>query len=212
MVAGRSLRWLQEQEGQTFTPALDSFIGRDYCRARQMIVIRRPTLDDAAGTARVHALSWKSAYRGIVPDEFLDAIDVEEWAERHRRSMVEDPEDFVSYLAEVDGEIVGWALGGPNRDPALDYAAELFTLYLLPNYTRQGIGRRLMRAVAESLVESGFGSMVLLVLADNWPARRFYESLGGRCVSEKEHPIGGVSLMEVAYGWKDLRWLLKAAG
>ena len=126
-----------------------------------MIVIRRPTLDDAAGTARVHALSWKSAYRGIVPDEFLDAIDVEEWAERHRRNMAEDPEDFVPLVAEMDGEIVGWALGGPSRDPTLDYAAELFTLYLLPDYTRQGIGRRLVEAEAEALVSLGFESMVL---------------------------------------------------
>ena len=177
-----------------------------------MLEIRRPTLDDAAGTARVHALSWKSAYRGMVPDEFLDDIDVDAWAERHRRSMAEDPEDFVPYVAEVGGEIVGWALGGPNRDPALGFSGELFTLYLLPDYVRQGIGRRLMRAVAESLVELGFESMVLWVLKDNRPARLFYEAMGGRYVAEKEHPIGGVSQTEVAYGWYDLREWLGAAG
>ena len=177
-----------------------------------MIVIRRTSLADAAGTARVHALSWKSAYRGIVPDDFLEAIDVDAWAERHRRSMVEDPQDFVSYVAELEGEIVGWALGGPNRDSALGFSAELFTLYLLPEYVRQGIGRRLVRAVAESLVELGFGSLVLWVLADNRPARQFYEAMGGQYVAEKQYPIGGVSLVEVAYGWDDLKTLLEIAG
>ena len=177
-----------------------------------MITIRMPALNEAASTARVHALSWKSAYRGIVPDDYLDSIDVDVWAERHRRSMLEDPEGFVSFIAEVRGEIVGWALGGPNRDPALGFSGELFTIYLLPEYLRQGIGRKLISAVAGSLLASGFESMVVWVLAENRPARRFYEALGGRYVTEKEHSIGGVSLMEVAYGWEDVRELSAAAG
>ena len=175
------------------------------------ITIRHPALEDAAAIARVHALSWQSAYRGIVPDEFLDAIDVDAWAERHRRNMAEDPANFVSCVAEAEGEIVGWALGGPNRDAASGLAGELFTIYLLPERLRRGIGRRLIREVAESLIGLGFGSMIVWVLADNRPAMGFYEALGGRYVAEKEHPIGGVSLMEVAYGWRDLRELVKAA-
>ena len=177
-----------------------------------MVVLRTPAVWDAGAIARVHALSWKSAYRGIVPDEFLDAIEVDAWAERHRRNMAEDPEGFVSYVAEVDEEIVGWALGGPNRSESSEFASELFTIYLLPEYLRQGIGRMLIAAVAKSLVACGFSSMNVWVLAENWPARRFYEALGGIYLSEKEVTIGGVSLMEVSYGWRDLGTLLEAAG
>ena len=177
-----------------------------------MIAIRRSTLDDAAAIARVHALSWQTAYRGIVPDEFLDAIDVEVWAERHRRNMAEDPEEFVSCVAEAQGEIVGWALGGPNRDASLEFSSELFTIYLHPDFLRRGIGRRLTAAVAEALVAAGSGSMLVWALAENRPARRFYEALGGRYLTEKEQPIGGVSLMEVAYGWEDLSALVDVAG
>lgn len=169
-----------------------------------MITIRQPTLEDADAIARVHALSWQSTYRGIVPDEFLDDIDVAVWAERHRRNMAEDPVDFVSHVAEAHGEIVGWALGGPNRDDSLEYASELFTIYLHPDYLRRGIGRRLMAAVAGSLLAAGSGSMLVWVLSENRPARRFYEALGGRYLTEKEISIGGASLMEVAYGWEDL--------
>ena len=176
------------------------------------VTIRKPALNEAASTALVHALSWKSAYRGIVPDDYLDAIDVDVWAERHRLSMEEDPEGFVSFVAEMGGEIVGWALGGPNRDPAMGLSGELFTIYLLPEYLRRGIGRKLISAVAGSLQASGLKSMVVWVLAENRPARRFYEALGGSYVTEREHSIGGVSLMEVAYGWEDVRELLSATG
>ena len=169
-----------------------------------MVVLRRPTLEDAPAIARVHALSWQSAYRGIVPDEFLDAIDVDVWAERHRRNMAEDPEDFIPLVAELEGDIVGWALGGPNREPSLDFSGELLTLYLLPGHQRRGIGSRLFSAVAGSFVELGWNSMLLWVLAENQPARRFYEALGGEYVAERELSIGGTPLMEVAYGWRDM--------
>ena len=177
-----------------------------------MIVIRQPTLDDAGAIARVQALSWQATYRGMVPDEYLDAIDVDAWAERHRGHMLEDPEEFVSYVAEVDEEIVGWALGGPNRDQTMIYSAELFTIYLLPGYERQGIGLRLMNAVAQGLAGFGFESMILWVLTDNRPAREFYEALGGVYVVRRAMDLEGTDVPVVAYGWRDLGVLLRATG
>ncbi len=173
-----------------------------------MLVIRQPTLDDAFEIARVHAESWQTAYRGIVPDEFLDSIEVDVWAERHRRNMAEDPAGLVSYVAVIESEIVGWALGGPNREEYLDYAGELFTIYLLPGHLRRGIGRKLIAVVAESLLGLGFESMLVWVLAENWPARKFYEAQGGIYLGEQAITIGGASLKEVSYGWKDVRALL----
>ena len=171
-------------------------------------IIRYATTEDAAGIARVHAESWRSAYRGIVPDDYLDSIDVEEWAGRHRRNMAEAADSSVSYVAEVRGEIVGWAAGGPNHIPESAYSGELYTIYLLPQYQRIGNGRRLIAAIAGWLMESGFESMILWVLAENWPARQFYEALGGAYVQDGKFVVGGVSLPEVAYGWQDLAPLL----
>ena len=157
-------------------------------------------------------MSWRSAYQGIVPDDFLDAIDVNAWAERHRRDMAQDPEDYVSYVAELDGEIVGWALGGPNREQRMIYSAELFTIYLLPGYERRGIGRMLMNAVAKSLRSLGFDSMVVWVLKANQPAREFYGALGGIFVAQGEMDLDGIALPVVSYGWRDLKELLAATG
>ena len=179
---------------------------------RVMVNIRRATVEDASAMARVHAESWRTTYRGIVPDHYLDAIDVQEWAERRRRSLTSVVDGVVSHVAEIEREIVGWAVGGPNRDADSTYAGELYAIYLLFDFQRRGIGRRLTAATAESLLESGFGSMLVWVLVENRSARRFYEALGAEYVQERQIAIGGASLREAAYGWEDLDRLVTVRG
>ena len=173
-----------------------------------MPVIRRANIEDAAGIARVRAESWRTAYRGIVSDEFLDAIDVSEWSERQRRNMENQPAELVSLVADYAGLIIGWAALGPNRETDTPFAGELYAIYLLPDYWRRGIGRLLMESTAQSLMEREMHSMILWVLAENRPARLFYEALGGEYVRERQISIGGVSLYEVAYGWHNLSPLM----
>ena len=108
-----------------------------------MILIRYTTIEDAAAIARVHSESWRSAYRGIVPDHYRDSIDVEEWAERHRRNMTESSAGLIAHVAEVQSEVVGWAVGGPNHEAKSAYSGELYAIYLLPEYQRLGIGLKL---------------------------------------------------------------------
>ena len=176
------------------------------------VVIRHAQIDDAPGIARVRAESWRAAYRGIVPDEYLDAIDVSDWSVRQRRAMENQPAELAAWVADADGLVVGWAVAGPNRVEDLPFAGELFALYLLPEYWRRGIGRLLMKAATQSLIAHGMHSMMLWVLAENWPARRFYEALGGQYVRETTISIGGAVLPEVSYGWDDLGPCLRTIG
>ncbi len=163
-----------------------------------MIEIRRATIEDAPAIARVHADNWRSTYRGIVSDRYLDSIDVQEWTERRRRSLTSPGDEVISHVAEVEHEVIGWAVGGPNRDAGSAYAGELYAIYLLLDYQRRGIGRQLTMATAENLLGLGVGSMLVWVLAENWSARRFYEALGAEHVQERQIAIAGASLREVA--------------
>ena len=129
---------------------------------------------------------------------------MDEWSERQRRYMTEAPDDAASLVAEVDGQIVGWAVGGPNREPELDHAGELYAIYLLSGHQRRGLGLKLTAATARWLADAGMESMVVWVLAANHQARRFYEALGAEYCQEREVNIGGADLAEVAYGWSDL--------
>ena len=113
------------------------------------------------------------------------------------------------FVVEVEGDgIVGFAQGGPERSGNRTYLGELYAIYVLQPFQRRGFGHSLFAAVTERLILNGFPSMLLWVLQDNRSACRFYEALGGQKVSEKTIEIGGVDLVEVAYGWKDLTALI----
>lgn len=170
-----------------------------------MFTLRPATVGDAAAIAHVHVEAWRTTYRGLIPDSFLDALSPERRIPVWERRFSQPEPDFVVYVAEnEDGVVVGFADGGHTRDAELAgrYSGELYAIYLLPEARAHGVGARLMRAVAEALATHGMRSLLVWVLATN-PARAFYERLGGRFVREAPIEIGGAALVEVAYGWDE---------
>jgi GNAT superfamily N-acetyltransferase len=161
--------------------------------------LREARQEDAAAIARVHVDSWRSTYRGIVPEGFLAEMSYEDFEDRWRGWLRNVGEPRLVYrVAELpSGRIVGFATG---------YAGELYTLYLLREHQRAGIGQRLLGSVARGLAEGGTYSLLAWVLARN-PSRRFYEAVGGELLGSQEIEIGGARLEEVAYGWLCLHGL-----
>jgi GNAT superfamily N-acetyltransferase len=174
-----------------------------------LMIIRQATPEDAAGIARVRVDTWRTTYHGIVPDEFLDNMSYEE-GERRLAERLSDLESKIHAYVAVDesGQIVGFVSGGPDRDKDPVYKSELYAIYILQSHQGQGIGRRLAVILVKKLLEVGFDSMILWVFADN-PARRFYEALGGQLVKTSQFELSGATIEEVAYGWLDIRTLLK---
>jgi ribosomal protein S18 acetylase RimI-like enzyme len=171
--------------------------------------IRAATGADAAGIARVHVDSWRTTYRGLLPDAFLAELTYEARERTWRGILNAAGSREHTFVAErPPGAMLGFASGGPERtgDPA--YQGELYAIYVLQPYQGQGLGRLLMRVVATALAEEGLRAMLLWVLADNHPARRFYEALGGRPVREIVDDFGGKPRLEIAYGWLDTSALL----
>jgi ribosomal protein S18 acetylase RimI-like enzyme len=168
-----------------------------------MVLIRRADARDARGIAHVHVESWRSTYAGIVPQTYLDNLNEWERAERWREMLTRDDELFV---AERDGQIVAFAMGGASRDRVQDCDAELYAIYLLKDAQRARIGADLLRELARSLTRSGFRSMDVWVLQAN-PSKAFYQSTGAHYAASKEIEIGGAALTEEAYVWPDLNAL-----
>lgn len=139
---------------------------------------------DAPALARVFIGSRRSAHRDHIPETSLLRISYEESERNWTRKLQEIRASAQSreriFLAETDtGEPVGVAMGGPERTNHPRYAGEVYILYLLPAYQRQGIGRLLTQAVVAWLIQSGMPSFLIRVLKANTPARGFYEALGG---------------------------------
>lgn len=171
-----------------------------------MFLIRDATVEDAGGIAKVHIETWRSAYAGILPSEYLDRLSWEEDARRLQEYLKNMGPEYFLLVAETPGEIVGFSSGGPERSGDKVYRGEIYALYVLPAYQKQGIGRRLVGASARRLLQAGAGNLLVWVLSAN-PSRQFYERLGGQRVREREIEIGGVSLPEVGYGWSNLEVL-----
>ncbi len=170
-----------------------------------MAVIREATIEDVPGIARAHVDSWRTTYKGIVPQRIIDGFTYERREELWRRALGPGSRSFV-YVAEEDGEVVGFASGGPARADAPNHAGELYAIYLLQEHQGKGIGRRLFEAVVQELVRRGLPSMAIWVLADN-PACGFYEAMGGRKVYERQEEAEDIMLDEIGYGWDDITTL-----
>jgi len=171
-----------------------------------MAIIRPAKVEDADGIGKVHVDSWRSTYRGIIPDSVLDTLDYEKRSEVRRRQLSKNDPTICTYVAEgEDGKILGFAMAGPRRDGRADYDGELYAIYIFKECQGQGIGRDLFLATARWLIGQGYKSMLIWVLKDN-PTRKFYETFGGRELESKTIDIGG-PIEEVSYGWPDLKVL-----
>jgi len=172
--------------------------------------IRAASARDAPGIGRVHVETWQSAYRAILPEDYLASLSPAERARQWGDMLAhQDEVRFVLIAHDQGDEPIGFVATGPERSGHSMYRHEVYALYVLPSNQRRGVGRALMRAVASRLAVGDPRSMLLWVLETNAPARRFYHALGGTVVGKQSIDIGGVILGEVAYGWPDAGALLK---
>lgn len=169
-----------------------------------MVTIREATVADVPMIARVHVDTWRTTYRRIVPEKTLAQLSYSK-REKSWLDILNHAQNtqWIYVACDQSGEIIGFADGGLGTEHPI-YKGELNAIYILKTYQRQGIGRRLFHKIVKRLETFNIYSMLVWVLADN-PACRFYESLGGQPVDYKQIIIGGVTLNEVAYGWKDMQ-------
>lgn len=170
--------------------------------------IREARVEDARGIAEAQVASWRTTYRGMMPDEYLVNLSIEGRERSWARQLGEAEFATFAYVAEDDSEdasrIAGFAAGGPRREGNADFGGELYAIYLLAETQGRGIGRGLVCEVAARLVRESRPSMLVWVLEAN-PSRRFYESLGGELLPERQtFMAAGTPLVEVSYGWRDL--------
>lgn len=183
-------------------------------RAMKEIRIRRAGVEDARTIAEIMIAAWRETYAQMMPAQTLAGLDVEEWTQRWRGNLAGETGDpaYAAFLAlDDDGAPAG--VGSCRRQISekllpLGYEGEIASIYLLRRLQRRGAGRRLMAAMARHLLANGCASAAVWTFRDSHHARRFYEALGATPAGvEGEWEIYGMSLPDIAYGWRDLRAL-----
>jgi GNAT superfamily N-acetyltransferase len=174
-----------------------------------MLRLREAAERDFAAIARLHAESWRSAYRGMLSDEYLDhRVHLERATLWQQRFSERAEKPFFVILAEVEEELAGFACVFPDEHPT--YGAFLDNLHVVPQRTGQGIGRRLLSAVAERLLtDERRDGLYLWVIEQNIRARRFYAQAGGLEVGRDTlYMADGSRVMEMRCYWPDPARLL----
>jgi ribosomal protein S18 acetylase RimI-like enzyme len=164
--------------------------------------VRRAVVDDADAIERVRTDTWRHTYRGLMPDSLLDGLGYD--ATRRRALMSAMPPDQFVLVVEEGGAVFGFCIGGPSRTPVDRFGGEIYAVYVLPEYHGRGAGRALLEAAAKELLARGFASMIIWVLRENAPSRRFYERMGGVHVRDEDREIQSVRITESGYGWEDI--------
>jgi GNAT superfamily N-acetyltransferase len=175
-----------------------------------MIAVRRAVAGDAPAIARVRVESWGTTYRGLIPDAYLDDMQVDASVALWDRVLTAGPNTTSVFVALHGADVVGFACGTMLKAPKHDLDAELAAVYLRREYQRAGLGRRLVGAVVGAQRGHGATGLLTWVIAGNKAARKFYEGLGGDLIVEQPFQWDGMDLVEAGYGWRDLSSLAAA--
>ena len=167
-----------------------------------VVSIRRAVSADAQPLAAVHVRTWQDAYRGLMPQEYLDNLDAGSRREGWERILAStDWPRTGTFVAENDDRIIGFAHVCPARDTdAGDGVGEGTSIYVLASAWGTGAGRALMSAAVDTLRDAAFIEATLWVLDTNARARRFYE-IAGWAVDDAERleQLRGFLVREVRY-------------
>ena len=176
--------------------------------------VRPARSGDAAQIARVQLVTWRTAYRSVLPPEVLDDWDDEAATARWRTAITSPPTPGHGVLVALEREeLVGFAAYGPAEltagevsDPA-GPTTELSTLLVEPRWGRRGHGSRLLAATADLAEDGGAARLQVWLLESDGVSASFYESAGWE-------PDGWARTLDTGAGpLREIRWhaLLGAA-
>jgi ribosomal protein S18 acetylase RimI-like enzyme len=171
--------------------------------------IRKATIADSPGLAKVQIDSYRATYAGILPQTYLDNFSYEEQSQDWRELLAGDMSDLLVVAVNDDGNVRGYLLGRLQNRAEKGFDCEVVALHVDPSFHRQGIGRRLLGRIAFEFQQQGCQSLMLSVLTQNHNARAVYEHLAGKLVAGKEirFEFEGVELTEVVYAWEKIEEL-----
>ena len=175
---------------------------------RSRVQIRSAVSADLSSIAKLHAASWRAAYRGIFSDAFLDG-DLE--ADRMQRWMgVVDrlaPDDRLLIATHDMMGALGFVSGWSSREMGCEQEFDLYidNLHVRPDMRGKKLGLALMQKLAQTSDSEKRVRAYLWVLDRNEAARRFYHRLGGRACERRDIELGGVVVSETRIAWADFR-------
>ena len=162
------------------------------------IHIRKALPENAREYALCHIACWQTAYKGIITDEYLENMTVEQITENNRQ-ILSKSSNFLCYYVEQDEKMIGRLVINKSRDADKADAGEIAAMYLLDTFWDKGFGKELMDFSLAKLKGMGHNEVILWVLAANSRARRFYERCGFVFDGTEKEICVDIPLIEMRY-------------
>ena len=151
--------------------------------------VRRAVLSDTDQLGALHSACWVELYTGVLSPEVLAELGPETMTHLWTK-FVSRGEKYVQYVAEVDGQIVGFVGYGPGRDTGYEDLNELYFIYVRPEFTRRGIGKQ--------LADAAWPASYAWLWDRNRPAVAFYRKMKfGPDSQRRRGTLFGTELLEV---------------
>lgn len=165
-------------------------------------MIRIAKVTDSFDIATIIVEGWKSAYTGMIDEEYLKKMTVENRTRRVMRSILNQKEKSRYYIYQEEHETLGVIKFGLAEEKDSIYTAEVFILYIKPENKNRGIGTKLLTFAKEELKKQGHENMIIYCLKKNIASIKFYEKNGGKIVKERDLETDNLILREVGLEYK----------
>lgn len=168
------------------------------------VLVRRANAEDAAEIANVHLNCWREAYRGLLPQEYLDQLPLTFKNRMNFWKRASSDRTKALFVAEAKEGLVGFAAFSHPRETSLKTHGELGAIYLFEKFKGQGVGAALLKMGMQQLISWNYTQAYCWVLEGN-PTIQFYEKSGAvQNGMQKSDEIGGQKVRELVYEWKSL--------
>ena len=166
----------------------------------ELFLLRQAVTSDAEGIARVRVDTWQSTYLGLIPDSFLHSLSIEQSTVNWTKRLQTSDQNAKTFVAEIDGVIVGYIGAGVSSDLDASDVGELYTIYVDPGHQGKGVGSALIREGIQFLKSMSFNKATLWVFDRNERAIKYYETHGWNATGKRKlDKLGDFELMEIQY-------------
>ncbi len=172
------------QQFGMITPVSDAFA----------IEVRPAVPEDLEGLQHVANLTWRQTYAGLIPDTDISAFLEQAYSLKRLEAALDVLGDGL-IVASQQSQLIGYAQAGVNSNGK----AELFAIYVLPEFHGAGTGLRLWQQATSHFANLGFETFIVWVLDGNQQARQFYERQGAVAVEERPFTVGNITVSEIGY-------------
>jgi len=164
--------------------------------------IRNANIHDLDQIAEIHVSCWKTAYSHILEPDYLNKLSFERSLSRNLLNLKKlSPEEFFIVAEDPKTGILGFAIGGPQRDKDFSETGEIACLYIHTEYQNLGVGTALLNEGFSNLKKSNLTSVLIWAFLNN-KQKDFYSKNGGKSKYIKHHIIDQKPYLVEGWKWE----------